>query len=276
MACTRARDLLVIPRHERIPDKAWARVLDLRLAELPAVDLMTFAVAPSLVIYQPVNQQDQAAFIREAVVIASAHPKVRWVRPSRAEREEAPEQPLVPSEGLVQDSLRRPVQGGAIRGAVIHKLLEEILNRTLQEDRSQITLRAAQLIRQLGGHVQASPDDGPCPDEIATTVLQALRLPIVQVHRERLIPEYTVFDASGDDGELALTAGIADAVALDEQGHATLVIDWKSDVDPTEELRVHYHAQMREYLDGLGCPHGAVVYVTLGLVDEVHRALAKG
>jgi hypothetical protein len=154
--------------------------------------------------------------------------------------------------------------------------MEEILNGALQEDPRQVAVRAAQLIYQLGGQAHTSPDDGPCPDEIASAVLKSLSLPTVRGHRERLVPEHTVFGASGDDRELDLTAGIADAVALDEEGRATLVIDWKSDVNPTDEARAHYRAQMRQYLDALQCSDGALVYVTPGLVDEVHRALAEG
>ena len=276
VACTRARDLLVIPRHEHVPDNAWASVLDLRLSELPALDLTAFAAGPALVVHEAVNQQDQTTFIREAAAIAAAHPKVRWIRPSRAEREESPEQPAVPLEGLVLDSPRSTIHGGALRGCVLHKLMEETLNGTLEEDPRQVAVRAAQLIHQLGGQAHASPDDGPCPDEIASAVLRSLCLPIVRGHRERLIPEYTVLGAAGDDRGLDLTAGIADAVALDEEGRVTLVIDWKSDVCPAEDARAQYRAQMRQYLNALQCSHGALVYVTLGLVDEVHRALAKG
>src|ERR1019366_6953989 len=39
VATTRARDLLVLPRHSaNLPDKSWARTVDLGLPSLPALD----------------------------------------------------------------------------------------------------------------------------------------------------------------------------------------------------------------------------------------------
>jgi len=45
------------------------------------------------------------------------------------------------------------------------------------------------------------------------------------------LPELRVYAATAADRTLTLTAGIADAVAIDEMGRIEAVVDWKSDVD---------------------------------------------
>ena len=59
--------------------------------------------------------------------------------------------------------------------------------------------------------------------------------------------------------------GRADAVAV--QGtvlHA--VLDWKSDISPGRDDRSHHTSQLKDYLDAIGAPKGAIVYMTLGEV----------
>jgi hypothetical protein len=62
-----------------------------------------------------------------------------------------------------------------------------------------------------------------------------------------------------------LTAGRADAVAV--QGNVLhAVLDWKSDVSPSPDDRSHHIAQPKDYVDAIGAPKGAIVYMTLGEV----------
>ena len=49
----------------------------------------------------------------------------------------------------------------------------------------------------------------------------------------------------------------------------TVVIDWKTDVDPSPETLEHYRAQVRAYLDATGAARGLVVAVTSGTVLTV-------
>ena len=52
-------------------------------------------------------------------------------------------------------------------------------------------------------------------------------------------------------------------------GKVEVVVDWKSDVNPTNTLREKYRTQVRDYLDASGASRGLVVYMTLGQVEEI-------
>jgi hypothetical protein len=65
-------------------------------------------------------------------------------------------------------------------------------------------------------------------------------------------------------------AGRIDAVAV-ENSLASVVLDWKSDIAPTEEdVRIHA-GQLQDYLHVTGAPRGALVYMTSGVVRWVER-----
>ncbi len=64
-------------------------------------------------------------------------------------------------------------------------------------------------------------------------------------------------------------AVIVDALALDPDGTIDTVVDWKSDVSPTNAMRENYRVQVRDYLEASGAVRGLVVYMTLGLVDQI-------
>ena len=66
-----------------------------------------------------------------------------------------------------------------------------------------------------------------------------------------------------------ILSGITDAVALAPDGKIEVVVDWKSDVSPTNALREKYRTQVRDYLDASGATRGLLVYMTLGQVEEV-------
>jgi hypothetical protein len=65
---------------------------------------------------------------------------------------------------------------------------------------------------------------------------------------------------------------VADAVAVDARGQPYLVIDWKSDVDPGEEVVAGYREQVRDYLRLTGVQRGLLVFLTSGRVEEVRAA----
>jgi ATP-dependent exoDNAse (exonuclease V) beta subunit len=77
VACTRARDLLVLPQLPRVPDGAWARLVDLRITELPILAFNDKAVeieaAPVIV-----NGQTAARFAFEAERVATSMPEINW------------------------------------------------------------------------------------------------------------------------------------------------------------------------------------------------------
>ena len=141
VAATRARDLLVLPRHAAtLPDKSWARTVDLDLPSLPALELDQIGDVKPRVADATDNSQTQAIFVAEADRIAKAERKIRWHRPSRgeAEKPEAPSPPPIFTEPEAVDEATEleplEVAGGATRGTVLHKLMEEVLTGETSDD----------------------------------------------------------------------------------------------------------------------------------------------
>jgi exodeoxyribonuclease-5 len=86
------------------------------------------------------NSQTQAIFVAEADRIAKAERKIRWHRPSRgeAEKPEVPSPPPIFTEPEAVDEATEleplEVAGGATRGTVLHKLMEEVLTGETSDD----------------------------------------------------------------------------------------------------------------------------------------------
>jgi exodeoxyribonuclease-5 len=272
VACTRARDLLVLPRHKDPPKGSWAKVLDLYVEGLPPISPNAFKAAAPEPAAPAQNQEDQPTFIRENGVIAASRPEVRWIRPSGSHddgREES-DQRMESPEGVVSaEPAVKPI-GSALRGSVLHKLMDEILKGIIPEDAGKLAERAGTLIAQLGSAPSDDPRKGPCPQEMADTIVKTLNLPIVRDNRSCLLPEINVHGLDEQKpGSLKLVSGIADAIAPDEAGRVALVIDWKSDIELIPAASKEHRAQLRQYMKATGCRLGAVVYMTLGQVDEV-------
>ncbi|MGA2985837.1 MAG: UvrD-helicase domain-containing protein [Terriglobia bacterium] len=279
VACTRARDLLVLPRHEDAPKGSWAKVLDLHVEGLPPISPNVFKAAAPELAAPAQNQQDQPTFIKQDAVIAASRPEVHWVRPSGSHDDgrDEPEQRVEPPEGVVPaEPVVKPV-GSALRGLVLHKLMDEILNGIIPEEAGKLAERARTLIGQLGSVPCENPRKGPCPQEMADTIVTTLNLPIVRDNRSRLLPEISVHGLDEKRlGSLKLVSGVADAIATDEAGRVDLVIDWKSNIELIPAASKEHRAQLRQYMKAASCRLGAVVYMTLGQVDEVHSPSAEG
>jgi len=71
--------------------------------------------------------------------------------------------------------------------------------------------------------------------------------------------------------ETHLLAGRADALAIRE-GRIEVAIDWKSDINPTLNVRAAYGGQLRDYLEATGAERGAIVFLTPSDVVWVERA----
>ena len=163
----------------------------------------------------------------------------------------------------------RAILGGRERGLVLHKLIEEVLTGESTEDGAAIRARARELLGQLGLPDVQDPALGPCSDEMADALQRVLQLPEIVALRPRLLPEFRVYAASVADRILTLTAGIADAVAIDEMGNIEAVVDWKSDVDPTPAQVDLYRGQVRDYLAATGAQLGLIVLLTSGRIERV-------
>ena len=280
VATTRARELLVLPRLDVDPrGKAWISLVDLALDSLPALDLEHLPTEVDAGEPAAENEQTREAFAAEAAAIAERTHRIVWRAPSRDEdtaqpvqREEAPtilatDGDGAPADGTASDA----IQGGRERGTILHKLIEEVLTGESAETLPDLTARAETLIRALGLPVMDDPAQGLAPAELAGCVLRALALPEVAALRPGLVAEFPVYGSKETDTHEEAAAGIVDAIAFNDDGAPELMIDWKSDVDPSPETLEHYRAQVRAYLDMTGADHGLIVAVTTGAVIPVAR-----
>jgi ATP-dependent exoDNAse (exonuclease V) beta subunit len=164
------------------------------------------------------------------------------------------------------------IRGGALRGTLLHKLMEEALTGETGDEEDAVERGAGELMAQLGVAPVDDPTAGISPREVAETVCRTLALPQVAELRQRLQPETAVRRAfAPDEGRPEIVvSGTADAVVLRDDGGIDAVIDWKSDVSPGAAQRERYQGQIRDYLLATGAARGLVVYMTVGQVDEVH------
>ena len=58
-----------------------------------------------------------------------------------------------------------------------------------------------------------------------------------------------------------LVSARADAIAFDA-GRAVAAFDWKSNVNPTDDVLREHKAQLAQYLQLIDAPRGAIVYMT--------------
>jgi CRISPR-associated exonuclease Cas4 len=265
VACTRARDLLVLTELPGAPANSWARIVDLQQRPLPTFDLAKLLpAAPSVAPAEAPNQQTAEMFEAEAAAISLRTTRLVWLRPSDHDADRIPVGKAVAIEPGDAPEADLTIGAGRIRGLVLHKLIEEILTGEVEETPSALASRAETLIRQL-----AAGDGGsrglPDKDEIAGTALRTLRLPGIAELRPALVPELTLFDVTEEGNAQKALSGRADAIAFDG-GEASVVIDWKSDVAPTaEDLQLHA-AQVQHYIIAAGARRGALVYMTPGTV----------
>lgn len=277
VALTRARDLLLLPRQtERIPND-WLSLVSLDINALPLLDLTGFSGSLPEVAASTANVQDLATWEREAAVIAASERRIIWHQPSRHEGSTAPTETSeeifvgaeAPLERLPVADREMIIQGGRERGLILHKLMEEVLTGETSEDVAALRARATELLAQMGVPDTEDAAASPSSGEMASAVQRALQLPDVAVLRPRLLPEFRVYAGVLADQKLSLTAGIADAVAVDGGGRVEAVIDWKSDVDPRPDQIEIYRGQVRDYLAATGAPLGLIVFLTSNRVERV-------
>ncbi|XQU73355.1 UvrD-helicase domain-containing protein [Cupriavidus sp. H18C2] len=277
VAATRARDLLVLPRLAAdMRDNMWIALPSFPLRELPGLDVAELPEAPGIAPVEAGNRQTRAQFEEEATRIVQSHRKLTWLAPSRDEGVGspllAPAEPatVTPNldEGAAEASSAR-VQGGRERGLLIHKLLEEVLNGEVADDPDSLLARAGVLIGMLGLVSNDDPARGVSAAEIAGCVGRTLVLPEIAEIRPVLVPEYALLSATVTETGESATVGIADAVGFSPDGKPQVVVDWKSDVNPTPETIDHYRAQVGQYLTMTGASRGLIVMATSGRVVEV-------
>lgn len=265
---TRARDLLVIPRHSAEGTRqSWNKVCQSRAASLLAFDISAFNAESPDSAHPSECPQDEAAFVADSGRITNAHKVIKRLIPSRHEAGYEPAvsiDVIAMEEEPVEDTF---VKGSPTRGLILHKLMEEILTGELDE--KNICGRAYELSHELGATGAVDPE------EAATTVSKTLALPIIAAVRSRLIAEVDVANLSGGGDRYELTLGTADAVTMTDAGEIEMVIDWKSDVDPDTATLNGYRGQMTDYLSALRANRGLIVLMTSGRVLEVGASISR-
>jgi exodeoxyribonuclease-5 len=267
VACTRARDLLVFPDYLGKLGNGWHRQVDLQLhqiREFPSLDPTEEEHKP---IVPLLNEQTPEVFRQEASRLVEQTRDIRWIQPSGVEIEEVP-LPVPQDDEQVEPI--PDVRGSAVRGRILHKLMEEIFLGDTGDDEAGLRTRATELLWQMGENDHPNPSEGTSSQEIASTIVRTVQLPVVAQYRQVLQPEFGVFQLrSADRNETVGMAGVVDAIAYNLEGVPELVFDWKSDVAPTADTRQHHAAQVREYLESTGAGRGVIVYMSFGEVSEV-------
>jgi ATP-dependent exoDNAse (exonuclease V) beta subunit len=273
VATTRARDILILPHHSaKLSDGCWANLVDLKLNQLLRLDPAKLGDGKMPDAAQATNMQTRAIFAAEAAQITQATRTVVWTRPSRSELDDelpTPSAPLFESADDAEEATEIPmpsIAGSTQRGIILHKLMEEVLSGETSAALADLHQRATQLLGQLGLELKDDPQAGISPAELAATIERTLKLPEVAQLRERLVPEHTIFGCKTTPAAEILVSGIADAVAPDAEGGIEVVVDWKSDVDPSSATIAHYRKQIDEYRVQTGAKRALLVLMTTGKV----------
>jgi ATP-dependent exoDNAse (exonuclease V) beta subunit len=273
VALTRAADLLLLPKQTERIDKDWFSLVNLELESLTVWDL------PDDTSYLPPqeqhskNPQDPETWEQEIKTITQSTKSITWHRPSRHD-EDRPDSVVIPIKNendlmeSTSDELLK-IKGGRIRGNILHKLMEEILNSELIPEEFSIQERARTLLVQLEQKDQKDPARGFSSQEMTQAILRTIQNPEVSFLLDTLIPEYPIYAGECEDQSIQLTSGIADAVALDASRNITTIIDWKSDVSPSPQQRENYLSQVKDYMKATCAKKGYIVYLTTGEIVTI-------
>ena len=309
VAATRARDLLVVPKPgwDVHPD-CWLGITALCELDAPTISFQDVHRPPS----DPPRDaaQDRDAFSAEAARIAEATPRIHWSAPSRHDGpdETVPASAAAATEPVVDEAVvpgvvdtREPEEDadngisdvrsstdaptpsdeppavagrGWVRGLVLHALMEQLV--TGEIDEPELEDAAATLTDALLGireRSESEVDTGrPDPAEMARAARTAWSASDLADVRDDLLAEVNVYERVLTGGVENLTAGIVDALAVDADGRPYEVLDWKSDVDPSDDTIARYRQQVMDYIRLAGVDRGRIVFLTSGEVVEVTPA----
>ena len=188
VACTRARDVLVLPHLTAAPQRSWSRILDLDHARLPQLSLEGLREVAPVERSAAINSQTEESFAAEALRVASASPGIEWKRPSDHDPDRSEVFEVLPPETEASLELAVPVSGGRLRGILLHKLMEELLTGELLEEGPAIAARAKVLADQLIGGQGDQPRPTLDAEEAAATAMRTLKLPDIAPNSTRSRP----------------------------------------------------------------------------------------
>jgi CRISPR-associated exonuclease Cas4 len=272
VAFTRARDLLVLPKVPHTSAKSWTAIVPNPFQDAPELDVSTLPRNEVPRVVEATNEQTAELFAQQQKTIAESVRSVTWLRPSLDDLDRVPTSELLVSEA--DDGIEAVVAIGAgrVRGLVLHKLMEEVLTGELDDDIKTLIRRAGELLSQCetaNGALPSMPD----PDELGRTIARTLALPDIARLRHALVAEVSVFSTLTDAETLSL-AGRADAVYI-EGGQPKIVIDWKSDLKPTDGQVANHAGQLRMYMRATRAKRGALVYFSSGQVHWLGPATSQ-
>jgi exodeoxyribonuclease-5 len=280
VATTRACELLVLPRSNVDGNRSsWSSLVDLNLHQLPALELSEYSTDIGTQTTEDENRQTREIFAAEAATIVQRQRNISWIAPSRDEtakgnvyESELPELFTTTGDGeVVRDTPPSHVKGSLERGIILHKLIEEVLTGETEYSLDAVESRAAVLIRELD--ISASDSaHGLVSAELAGTVLRTLAIPDIAALRTHFLPELHVYSSEFSEEREEVIAGIADAIAFDDAGKPSVIVDWKSDVAPSFQTIDHYRSQVRAYLDVTKAERGLIVFMTTATVVPVTRS----
>lgn len=274
VAATRARDLLILPRHSaQLSDKSWARLVDLGLPALPTIEPADLGTEKAALSTPEESKQSAELFGEQAGKISDAYHTIVWKRPSRHEVE-AP-QPVegerIFSDPDQVDSTLEPIEvlGSATRGSILHKLMEEVLTGETPDTPIELERRSIELLSQLGLEPCQDLSEGISPTELASTVSKTLNLPEVAALLGSLAPEQTVLGCECSGTTETLVSGVIDATSRDEEGRISVIVDWKSDVALNQSRLAAYGDQLRQYRNQTGAARVLLVLMTAERVLDI-------
>jgi exodeoxyribonuclease-5 len=279
VTATRARDLLVLPRHAAtLSPECWTNIVDLGLKEIEGLDPAKFGEGIVQAVESEENLQTRQDFAEQAEQIAKARQTIIWQQPSRTEVGDPSATESVPLfEGTeeVEDATEIPVPavaGSSTRGIILHKMIEEVLQGETLDSAVDLERRAVELLGQLGIEPATDPKLGISATELAATVVRTLSLPEIKELRPRLIPELSIFGHEQNGDSEILVSGVSDAVAVDDSGRIEVVVDWKSDVEPSTDALAHYRKQIDDYRRCTSASRALLVLMTPGTVIGLKAA----
>ena len=218
VACTRARDMLILPHLKEASTRSWSKTVVLGHARLPEARLKDLPKSNPSAQAPLENKQTPEVFAAQAVQVVRASPDIEWKRPSDKDQDRAETFEITPGETADPLDSPVPLAGGRLRGILLHKLMEEFLTGELAEDEASAQVRARVLLGELVGVLGLADGTQPDPGEAAKTAFSTLRLPEVTSLRAEMSAEIPIWASQAAGSVLA---GRADAMAIDHNGTIT-------------------------------------------------------
>jgi hypothetical protein len=207
-----------------------------------------------------------AEFAESDARIKAATRAISWRRPSLDDIDRDLLDAVTVDAVAAEDDLSPSptvIGAGPLRGVILHKLMEELLIGLVAADLDDLTERAAALVSQ----VAIEGDVLPEAKDVAQVAIDTFRHQSLIPYIATLVPEFPLYGARS---ETELISARADAVGI-ENGRPTLVIDWKSDAEPSASSRKAHESQLLQYLELLDVESGALVYMTERQVQFIRR-----